>query len=511
MRVSIVIPAYNGQKWISAAVRSALGQQLIAGDGLPELYEVIVRDDGSSDCTWEELEKLQAEYPGKLRIVRGEHMPTLPQSFQAAFDLATTPYVTIIGQDDLLDTDYLASVLPEFEDENVAMVSCRPRFIDGDGKAYDNPQDMRCSIPKPACLPREELKASLRLGNMHFGLNTYRRRVHIDLGGFDPKTGWLLDWDMYLRILDKYEIKIIDRELCSLGLRMDCTSALKVEQLPEQHRYYNYVRRKAFPPSKTMKVAIATAFYMSQEYSHYGESLLYTCRMLTQAGIEWELLRVNGDSYVERAKNTLIANFLETDCTDLVMIDSDEQWHPAAIARLLHHPEEVVAGAYPFKNKWGSYAGNPLVKMVEGKPQYIGHELADGSCLLEAYNIAGGFLRIKRAAIERFQDHYWQDVYRDDCAWPGRDGRIYTQFFNCEVINHERYGEDANFSRKMATADIKLWIDPNITIVHYGIKGWEGNLHQHILKPPEELERIKREREAEAVRMIEANPLQAAA
>ncbi len=102
-------------------------------------------------------------------------------------------------------------------------------------------------------------------------------------------------------------------------------------------------------------------------------------------------------------------------------------------------------------------------------------------------------------------------MYRDDCAWPGRDGRIYTQFFNCEVINHERYGEDANFSRKMATADIKLWIDPNITIVHYGIKGWEGNLHQHILKPPEELERIKREREAEAVRMIEANPLQAAA
>ena len=149
MRVSIVIPAYNGQKWISAAVRSALGQQLIAGDGLPELYEVIVRDDGSSDCTWEELEKLQAEYPGKLRIVRGEHMPTLPQSFQAAFDLATTPYVTIIGQDDLLDPDYFASVLPEFEDENVAMVSCRPRFIDGDGKAYDNPHDMRCAIPKP--------------------------------------------------------------------------------------------------------------------------------------------------------------------------------------------------------------------------------------------------------------------------------------------------------------------------------------------------------------------------
>src|SRR6267154_2841251 len=500
MRCSIVIPVHNGQRWIRAAVDSALAQVFVASDGLPELYEVIVRDNASTDCTLEALADIEDK---RLRVVpstkllNGSHSEIklgIVESFQAAFDLAKTPFVTVMGCDDLLDPDYLSSVMREFDSDEVAMVSCRPRFIDGDGAPYVNPQDTRTHIPMPPILPREELKRVLRYGNMHFGINTYRRRAHIELGGFDPKTGWLLDWDIYLRILDRYEIRIIDRELCSLCLRMDCMSALQMAQIPEQHRYYNYVRRRAFATSRNLKIAIATPFYMSQEYSHYGESLIHTCHMLTRAGVEWELLRVNGDSYVDRAKNTLIANFLDTDCTDLLLIDSDEQWHPAAVSRLLQHPEEIVAAAYPFKNKWNSFAGNPLIQTENGISSYMGHELSDGSCLLEAYNVAGGFLRMKRSAIERFADHYWQDVYVDDCAWPGRDGRIYTEFFNCAVINHQRYGEDANFSRRMRDIGTKLWIDPNITITHYGVKGWEGNLHQHILKPAEELAKIDTER-----------------
>jgi glycosyltransferase involved in cell wall biosynthesis len=470
---------------------------------------VLVRDNASTDGTWEELQAIKAQVMShRLKIVRSEECVPLPESFRAAFALSSAPFVTVMGADDTLDKDYLSSVLREFEqdpDEAIGMVSCRPRFIDGEGKPYANAADSRTRIPAPPCLPRADLKQALRFGNMHFGLNTYRRQLIEELGGFDAKAGWLIDWDLYLRILDSHEIKIIDRELCSLGIRMDCASALKLEQLPEQHAYVNHVRRKAFPASKSLKLAIATPFYMSQEFSHYGESLLYTCRMLTQAGIDWELIRVNGDSYVDRAKNTIVANFLETDCTDLLIIDSDEQWHPNAVARLLQHPEDVVAGAYPFKNKWGQFAGNPLLETKDGKPQYAGwREIGDGSCLLEAYNIAGGFLRLKRAVLERFVDAYPNDIYMDDCAWPGREGRIYSAFFECARHHFQRYGEDAEFSRKVRDMGVKLWIDPAITIGHYGIKGWFGNLHEHILRPKEERDRLAAEAEqaAQAIKLV---------
>jgi len=59
------------------------------------------------------------------------------------------------------------------------------------------------------------------------------------------------------------------------------------------------------------------------------------------------------------------------------------------------------------------------------------------------------------------------------------------------VHEYFRYGEDSNFSRKMREAGIKIWIDPNITIRHHGMHSWEGNLHEHLLRPLDERERMR--------------------
>lgn len=479
--VSVVIPVHNGEKWIKNAVESALRNN-------PS--KVIVRDNASTDGTWEVLNSIEDK---RLTIFHSEEKLGIVESFQAAFDLSDTEYVTILGADDLIDEDYLDTVLPEFKDD-VAMVGCHPRFIDTEGLSYTDETDGRLHVPKPKNMSKEEFLRIFKLGNMYFGINTYKRQAVIDAGGFDPKAGWLLDLDLYIRLVQKFSIHIVEEELCSLTLTNDTTSCITNAKRPQQHQYEIHVREKNFKPEK-MKVAFATPFYMSQENSNFGESMIYTTRMLSQAGIDWELLRVNGDSYVDRAKNTLLANFLETDCTDLIMIDSDESWHPLAISRLLQHPEDIVAGAYPFKNNWGQFAGNPLVEMRDGIPVYFGRELSDGAVLLEAYNIAGGFLRIKRDALVKYAQAYPNEIYRDRFAWPPSPNRIYTAYFMCDIVDFERYGEDAYFSRRMKEAGIKLWIDPNITLQHHGMHTWVGNLHESRLRTPEELEQVKAQME----------------
>lgn len=484
MKTSIVIPAYNGQKWIRAAVESAMAQIYTASDGLPEMYEVIVRDDGSSDGTWEELEKIQAELRNtRLRIVRGEHLGGIGESFQAAFDLADSEFVCIMGQDDLIDRDYLQRVMAKFAGApSASMVACHPRFIDDDGKPYTNPADGRLHIPKPKNRSRDEWLALFRHVNNYFGINTYRRQAVIDAGGFDPEAGWLLDWDLYTRLVKAGDIAVIEEELCSLTLSNSTTSSITREKLPKQHQYLLHITEKNYVPQK-MKVAFATPFYMSQGFSHHADSMIHTIIMLEKAGIDWELIRVNGDSYVDRAKNTIAAEFLDSDCTDLIMIDSDEQWHPQAIARLLQHPEWVVAGAYPFKNNWGRFAGNPKLVEKDGVAQYANFRpLPDGSHLLEAHNIAGGFMRIKRPAMVQFAKAFPEAIYTDAFAWPDKPERIYTAFFMCDIDdNYERYGEDAYFSRKIQEAGIQLWIDPNISIIHYGVQGYPGNMHEYLI------------------------------
>jgi glycosyltransferase involved in cell wall biosynthesis len=487
MRISIVIPSFNGEKFIANAVQSALAQKFYdPGTGMQELFEVIVRDDGSTDDTLEALKGIAAQ-DARLRIVADTNAGGIGYSFQKAFELATSDYVVMLGQDDTLDDNYVEQVLEAFRTSNsnagdVVMVGCQPRFIDSDGKPFANLADPRLKIPKARNMTRAEWQNLFRIGNIYFGINTYLRIAVIEAGGFDGKAGWLLDWDLYTRLTKAHDIFVIEKEICSLGLRNDTTSNITLDKIPLQHKYVRYIREKNYKPTKR-RVALATPFYMSQGFSVHAQSVIATTLMLTQAGIDWELIWLNGDSYVDRVKNTIAANFLESECTDLIMIDSDEQFSPIAISRLLQHEEEIVAAAYPFKNNWDQFAGNPLTEIKDGVMTYTGYRtLSDGSFLLQAYNVSGGFLRIKRSALEKYADAYPDDCYTDDCASPDRPGRIYTQFFACDIMNHQRYGEDAYFGRRMKEIGIKLWIDTNIWITHYGIKGWTGNFHEHLQK-----------------------------
>jgi glycosyltransferase involved in cell wall biosynthesis len=65
-RVSALIPARNEEESIAAAVRSVAAQ--------PEVFEIIVADDGSDDRTPAILEELRAEIP-QLRVLRAHDPP----------------------------------------------------------------------------------------------------------------------------------------------------------------------------------------------------------------------------------------------------------------------------------------------------------------------------------------------------------------------------------------------------------------------------------------------------
>ena len=226
MRISVVIPALNGERWIKRAVESALDQILIdANDGLPERYEVIVRDDGSTDGTLAVLKEIQ-ERDKRLRVVEGGPSGGIGASFNEAFFLAQTEFVTVMGQDDMIDREYLARALRSFKPE-VAMVACHPRFIDADYKPYADATDTRTQVPKPSNMTREQFLSIFKIGNMYFGINTYRRSAVIEAGGFDPKAGWLLDLDLYIRLVKESSIHVIEEELCSLNLHAGATSCLR--------------------------------------------------------------------------------------------------------------------------------------------------------------------------------------------------------------------------------------------------------------------------------------------
>src|SRR5215467_9847971 len=97
----------------------------------------------------------------------------------------------------------------------------------------------------------------------------------------------------------------------------------------------------------TRKVYIGMPVVSGQVMVSTVISIIITMREFVQNG--WPLpifyFRV-GDSDLARARNAIIGHFLKSDCTDLVMIDSDISWPPGAMTRLVSHKKDFVAGAY---------------------------------------------------------------------------------------------------------------------------------------------------------------------
>ena len=220
------------------------------------------------------------------------------------------------------------------------------------------------------------------------------------------------------------------------------------------------------------KLIIATPFYNMQGYSPYIESMVMTSRILTGAGVNFEFWAHSGDSYVDRARNTICAKFLESDGTHLLFVDSDMGWSSDAMGKMIASPYEITGCAYPLKNNWNQW-GVELRRGPDGKL------IIDEQGFVESWWVPAGFMMLTRSAIEKMVDFCKDDFYYDSSADNGKV-RKYYNLFKCDTDKHgefrRRYGEDVCFCQKWIENGGRIWIRPDIEFGHYGTMEWRGKL-----------------------------------
>ena len=224
----------------------------------------------------------------------------------------------------------------------------------------------------------------------------------------------------------------------------------------------------------TGKLIIFTTFYKQQTLSCYCDSLFQTAVLLERLGIKNDYWSNRGDFHVERSINTALTAFLDSDATDIIIIDSDEEWRSQDIVRLLMHDEEIVGGSYRTTMPKIRYLGE--LKTAEDGA-YLGKMLPDGNALLEAYRIPSGFMRIKKSAIKKYVDAYPDSYFLSEID--RKETKIYTFFWN-EIKDHIFYGMDYALSEKFTALGIKLWIDPMIQIGHWGLTEYKSDLDKYL-------------------------------
>ena len=117
-------------------------------------------------------------------------------------------------------------------------------------------------------------------------------------------------------------------------------------------------------PHPGRSLFIATAAYESVKPG-YAYSLALTTADLVRHHIPFEISLMEGNCHVDDGRNTLVRNFLTSNCTDMLFIDADLMWSAADVIKMLNHNEPLVCGAYPKKSNQTSY---PIGRIFPAPP-----------------------------------------------------------------------------------------------------------------------------------------------
>jgi glycosyltransferase involved in cell wall biosynthesis len=209
--VSVLVTSYNHGLYVEQALDSVLAQDF-------DDYELVITDDASPDDSaaviraW--LERTGAEADVDLHSVNVGYNTTIARAVARSHGR----FVLSLGADDWLDPDCvrrMSAFLLE-QDDDVAAIYCDARQVDADGAVVD-PSFLACHLDgrQP---PEGHIFADLNHRNFLPALGVLARRSAMDaVGGYDQTLAFE-DWDMWLRLADRYRFAYLDAVLSNRRL-----------------------------------------------------------------------------------------------------------------------------------------------------------------------------------------------------------------------------------------------------------------------------------------------------
>ena len=268
------------------------------------------------------------------------------------------------------------------------------------------------------------------------------------------------------------------------------------------------------------KFFIATPCYGGQLTEPYFRSVIKLMTFFNGNKIPLAFGTIANESLVTRARNVLLAYFLNSDYTHLMFVDADIEFKVDDILKLWVHNKDVVVGAYPKKGVNWTHIKQAIIHdpSKELTPQQIGalgsdyalnfkfsnreaKTVAVENGLIQLHDAGTGFMMIKREAILKMIKEYPDLKYNNDVQMHGVDlkDNFYAVFDTMIDPVDKRYlSEDYTFCRRWQEMKGEIWLDPSISLNHYGSFCFQGNPEMIIsFNPPPSKPEITEEKVTE--------------
>lgn len=237
--ISICIPTFNGEKYLSQCLNSILAQEF--GD-----IEILIVDDHSTDRTIDIIQN----YAGQDRRIRLEKNPVnlgLVQNWNRCLELAQGEWIKFVFQDDLLEPNCLNTLLSSSQ-PNSTIIYCRRNLIFESGVSKEIKEEYLklLSVVNQVFSGLTYISSSKYceavldfIYNPCFNLIgeptsvMFHRNVISRFGMFNPHIIQICDEEFWTRIAVNTGLIYVEENLANFRIHKHSTSAKN-----QQQRYY---------------------------------------------------------------------------------------------------------------------------------------------------------------------------------------------------------------------------------------------------------------------------------
>ena len=245
------------------------------------------------------------------------------------------------------------------------------------------------------------------------------------------------------------------------------------------------------------KFFIATPCYGGALTEPYFRSTIKMMTFFNSHQIPLAFGTIANESLVTRARNVLVAYFLQSNYDRLLFVDADIEFKVEDVLKLYAHNKDVVVGAYPKKGvnwqriKGAAAAAGVDKNMSDGEVAAFGSDyavnfkfvnreaktIAIENGAVKLHDAGTGFMMIKREAILKMIEAYPELAYNNDLNI-GEDlkGKFYALFDTMiDPVDRRYLSEDYTFCRRWQEMGGDIWLDPSISLNHFGSFCFVGN------------------------------------
>lgn len=224
--ISIVLPVYNGEKYLKYSIDSILNQTY-------KDIELVIVNDCSTDRTTEIIDAY-CKNDSRVSVINNTTNQKLPKSLNIGFSHCKGDYYTWTSDDNIMLSNAMERLLDDLQKTGADLAFSRCETIDSNGNTigktelYNDLNELYCN-------------------NIVLASFLYKKEVHDELHGYDVTKFLVEDYDFWLRAYRQFKFYFEPEILYqirfhsqNLGVtRLEQVKMSKIELLKENLEYVN--------------------------------------------------------------------------------------------------------------------------------------------------------------------------------------------------------------------------------------------------------------------------------